>query len=213
MAVQEVGRPTPPLRHLVRAGSSSSANSQQSRTGNSQAPVPKPLASASLAQAAKPAASIQAAGTAAAAPSAAVKLLKPQMQSQPQPGKKAICRQLDLSAQHVGEYQEQPDEDDVDILGDSPAVPPIVKAQEPVPAAADNKAMPSAGIAGAASNSEAGVPAATAEEAAPHAGIPEAAGDGAAEAQVPTQEIACTPLGAGNAPAEDAARPLPASRL
>ena len=208
--LQEVGMPPPPLRRLVRAGSSSSIDSQQPKAGRSQAPAPTLLASASLAQAATPAAANPAAGTAAAAPSAAAELLKPWFHSQPQPGRnsKASRMQSGLGAQYVGEYQQQPDEEDVDILGDS--VPLTLRTQKPALAAADKEAVLSAGAAG---NSGAGVSAAAAEEAAPDAGIPEATGNGVAEAQVPTQDVAGTLVGGGSAPAENAAEPLPTSRL
>ena len=211
--LQEVGMPPPPLRRLVRAGSSSSIDSQQPKAGRSQASAPTLLASASLAQAAIPAAANPAAGTAAAAPSAAAELLKPQFHSQSQPGRnsKASRMQSGLGAQYVGEYQQQPDEEDVDILGDS--VPLILRTQKPALASADQEAVLSAGVAGAAGYSGAGVSAAAAEEAAPDAGIPEATGNGVAEAQVPTQDVAGTLVGAGNAPAENAAEPLPTSRL
>ena len=181
--------PTPPLRRLVRAGSSSSTDSQQPKAGSSQAPASAALASTSLAQAANSAAANQAAGTAPAAPpaAAAVELLKPesQFQSQPQCGGRARPMQSDLSAQYVEEYQEQPDEEDVDILGDSYALSPTLDTQQP---AAGEEAVPNAGIAGAA-------------------------GNGAAEAGGPTHDVAGPPAGAGNAPAEDPAKPLPTSRL
>ena len=180
--------PPRPLRRLVRAKSSSSTDSQQTKAGSSQAPAPESLASTSLAQAAKTAAAKQAAGTAAAGPlaAAAVQLLKPQSQSQsqPQPGGNARLMQSDLSAQYVGEYQEQPDEEDVDILEDSYAVSPTLDTQQPA-----------------------------ADEAVPHAGIAGAAGNGAAEAGVLTHDVAGPPAGAGDAPVEDAAKPLPTSRL
>ena len=189
-ATQEAGMPPPPLRRLVRAGSASSIHSQQPMAGSSQAPAPKTTAGASLVQAAKPAAANQAADTAAAAPPVTDKLLKPWSQSQSQLGGKVSLMQSDLSPQYVGGYQEQPDEEDVDILEESHAVPPTVDAQQPA--------------AG-----EAEVAAVAFEEAAT-AGTAEAADNGVAKAPAPG--IAGTPADAGNATARDAANPLPSSR-
>lgn len=168
--------PLPPLRRLVRAGSSSSTDSQQPAAGSNQA--------------AKTAAANKEGGpAAAAAPPAAVKVLKPQpqsqSQSQSQPGGQVIPMQPDLSAQLVGEYQEQPDEEDVDILEESQAVPPTGNTQQP---------------------------AVTSEEAEGAAGTAEAAVNGAAEAEAPAPGVAGTPAVAGNSTAGDAANPLPSSK-
>lgn len=183
LTVQEAGMPPPPLRRLVRAGSSSSTDSQQPTAGSSQAPAPKSMAGACLVQAATPA---------AAAP-ATDELLKPRSQSQSQPGGKVRPMQSDLSAQYVGEYQEQPDEEDVDILEELHAVPPT-----------DNTQQPAAG--------EAGVSAVAPEETAAAPGNAEAADNGAAEAEAPAPGAAGTPAVAGNATAGDAANPIPSSR-
>lgn len=184
----------PPLRRLVRAGSSSSTDSQQPMPVSSQAPAPKTTAGASLVQAADPAAANQAADTvAAAALPAAVTMLKPQSRSQPQPVGKVSPMQSDLSAQYVGEYQEQPDEEDVDILEESHAVPPIVGTTQPA--------------AG-----EAGVAAVASKDAAAAAGTAVATDFGGPGAEASTPSVTGTPAVAANATAGDAANPLRSSR-
>lgn len=164
----------PPQRRLVRAGSSSSTDSQP-KSGSKQAYARAVPASASLAQAVMPAPD-----TAAAQ--------RPGPQCQPQLQSQSDDRpgpmQHDLHTQLVGHYQEQHDEGDVDILADIGAVPLPVEANEPG----------EHGLGGPAAAGGAAAEAAAAEEAAPDAVNPKAPKPGAVEAE-PILDVAEAPAG------------------
>ena len=182
--------PPPPHRRLVRAGSSTSTDSQQTKARKSQEPAPEVPATTNLAQAGTSAAAGESAGPASAAAAGAVAAAEPLAHTQTcfqlRPGLNPSPTQPDSSAQYVGKYQQQNDEEDVDILGDPAAVPLTVDAQEPAAA-------------------EAEVPAAAAEEAPLTAAV-----SSGVEAE-PTQEVPDAPAGGRTAPAAGAAKPLPAS--
>lgn len=172
--LEEACMQPPPQRRLVRAGSSSSTDSQP-KSGSKQAYARAVPASASLAQAVMPAPD-----TAAAQ--------RPGPQCQPQLQSQSDDRpgpmQHDLHTQLVGHYQEQHDEGDVDILADIGAVPLPVEANEPG----------EHGLGGPAAAGGAAAEAAAAEEAAPDAVNPKAPKPGAVEAE-PILDVAEAPAG------------------
>ena len=188
MSLQAVGiPPLPPQskRQKHPLARTSSWGSEQSASKHEQAQALNSQAATSSA----PATTSAAAGSQAAAlppsvPADAAVTAQSQAAGQPstvQPG---------LHAQYVGEYTEQHDEGDVDILGGSvPAPADLATHAEPAAAA----------------------PVAAAEAASEAVGT-KASGEGAVGAK-PVSVGADTPATAVNAPVQDVARPLPPSKL